>query len=177
MGRPAIVLIQSHCKAVLLGISRQSFGSQSFAILLIAVDGFKGIELVTEDLLGRRQVSGAILYLVEGCHFKALFCLSDVHQSRMAAARDTFQRVAHLIVVEDPEITPYLDVLGITLVNSHYAVDGYAVFTLGILAANRISQLAVDGRKIGRFPLIDKHNSFVLVLLIEDNDGNGLDTE
>ena len=40
-----------------------------------------------------------------------------------------------LIVVEDPEIAPYKDVLCITLVNPHYAVDGYAMFTLGILAA------------------------------------------
>ena len=111
LGWPAIVLIQSHFKTIPLGISRQPFGSQSFAILLIAVDGFKRIELVTEDLLGRRQVTGAILHLVEGSHFKALFCLSDVHQSRMAAARDAFQRVAHLIVVEDPEIAPYEDVL------------------------------------------------------------------
>ena len=41
-----------------------------------------------------------------------------------------------------------------TLVNSHYAVDGYAMFTLGLLTANRISQIAVDGRKIGCFPFI-----------------------
>ena len=95
----------------------------------------------------------------------------------MAAARDAFQRVAHLIVVEHPEIAPYENVLGITLVNSHYAVDRYAVFTLCIFAADGVCQIAVNGREIVCFPLIDKHNSFVLVLLIEDNDGNGLDTE
>ena len=76
---------QSYCEAILLSISRQPFCSQSFAILLIAVDGLKGIELVTEEtigthhrLLGRRQVSGAVLYLVEGRHLEALLCLSDV---------------------------------------------------------------------------------------------------
>ena len=95
----------------------------------------------------------------------------------MAAARDAFQRVAHLIVIEYPEIAPYENVLGITLVNSHYAVDRYAVFTLCITATDGVCQIAVNGREIVCFPLIDKHDSFVLVFLVEDYDGNGLDSK
>ena len=69
-------------------------------------------------------------------------------RSSWAAARDAFQRVAHLIVVEHPEIAPYENVLGITLVNSYYAVDRYAVFTFGILATDGVCQIAVNGREI-----------------------------
>ena len=51
------------------------------------------------------------------------------------------------------------------------------MFALCIAATDGVCQIAVNGREIVCLPLIDKHNSFVLVLLIEDNNGNGLDTE
>jgi len=50
-----------------------------------ADDDMEGIVLVTEEaigthhrLLGRRQVPGAVLYLVEIRHLEALLCLPDV---------------------------------------------------------------------------------------------------
>ena len=106
------------------------------------------IILLTKDFLSRRQVSRAILYLVEARHIKTFLSLPDVHQSRMAAAGNTFQCIAHLIVVEHPEVSPDKDVLPIPLIDSDDAVNGNGVLTFRILLAEFIYQITVDGREI-----------------------------
>ena len=133
---------------MLLGINSQPLGPQPLSCIRIAVDGMKRIVFVTKDFLGRWQVIGPVLHLVESSHLKALFCLPDVHQSGMAAAGNALQRIAHLIVVEHPEITPNKDVLSIPLVDSHDGVNGNAVFSLGVMLADFIDQITVDGREI-----------------------------
>ena len=78
---------------MILGIVSQSVGPQPLACFRIAVDGMEPIVLVTKNSLGRWQVIGTILYLVEAGHLEALLCLPDVHQPGVAAAGDAFQRV------------------------------------------------------------------------------------
>ncbi len=133
---------------MLLGINSQSFGPQPLSCFRIAVDGMKCVVLLTEDSLGRGQVSGTVLHLVEAGHLKAIFCLSDVHQSGMVAAGNAFQRVARLIVVEHPEVAPNKNVLSIPLIDSHDGVNGHTMLALGIKLADDIHQITVDGREV-----------------------------
>ena len=86
LGWPANVLIMSSCEAAFLDKNSQHLGSQFLTPLSIAVDVLESLELVTENLLGCRQVLGAVLHLVEGRHFESFLRLLEVHQSWMVAA-------------------------------------------------------------------------------------------
>ena len=83
--------------------------------------------------------------MVEACHLKASLGLADVEESGMIASGDGFQRVAHLVVVEHPEVTPHKDVVGIALIRTDDGVERYAYLGFRLLLAYLVCQIAVDG--------------------------------
>ena len=69
-------------------------------------------------------------------------------QARVAAAGNTFQRVALEVVVEHPEIAPHPDVLGILFVDSYNGMAGYAEFALAVVRADGVDEVVVDGLQV-----------------------------
>ena len=72
----------------------------------------------------------------------------------MTTARYHLQRVTHLIEVHHPELAPHLDVLAVALVNGHDCRQRHMNLRLGILVADGVHQIAMDGREIRGFFLI-----------------------
>ena len=133
MGWPSVVLIHGGSEVMRFDIVCQYIRSQLLAFLLIAVDGLEGIEFIAKDFLGCGQVAGAITHLIERFHLETLIGLLQVHQARVTATRNAFQRVTYLVVVEHPVVAPHKDVCCIVLVNSHDVVDRYTMLSFRIL--------------------------------------------
>ena len=67
----------------------------------------------------------------------------------MVAAGDGHEGVARDLEVVHPEISPYLDVIRVAFVNGNDPVGRDADVALGILAADYIGDVLVDGSEAG----------------------------
>ena len=71
---------------MLLHIIREHLFPKLLTLLIVTMNSAEGIELISEDALGRGQELRAILHLVESCHLEGIPHLPNVHQSRVTAA-------------------------------------------------------------------------------------------
>ena len=172
--RPPVVLIHGGCESVVANECTKHVMLEHFVLITSAVVDLEGFEILSENALGTGLEARTVFYLFEVGHIEAFTHLTDMHQSRMTTARDAFQRITFLLVVVHPEIAPYTDVGGIIRIDSHLLAYGYAVLTWCIVTRNLFCQIAVNGCVVILQLLVNHHNLLVGILLIENDERDGL---
>ena len=116
--------------------------------LVIGVNLLESIKLVAKDFLGSRKELRAVANSIERSDLETFALLTDVHQTRMTAARNGQQRVASDVVVVHPEVTPHLDVVGIALVNANHSIVRDAHLPRAVLLALVVGKVTLNGLEI-----------------------------
>lgn len=72
-----------------------------------------------------------------------------MHLSGVISARDAFQRIAHKIVVQHPEIALDLDVIPVAVIHINDGIEWDADVTVGIMPPDFIGQVFFYSVEIG----------------------------
>lgn len=146
LGSVTVVLVELGGEAVCLDVAGDAGGPGLLACVVVGVGFHEVVILVAEDLLGRGVKACTVGHLFEGGNLPlAVLALAQVHQSRMASARDILERVAVDVVVENPEVTPHADVglVGVVGGGNDGAWDAHVA--PGVALGERVGEKSVDG--------------------------------